>query len=67
MDRHTFAFSRGPELLVVLTSGAAPHPPAAYHLTDLTHMAGEELCDALQSGVGGSWVKAGSVARLQSW
>ena len=28
-------------------------PPAGYLMTNLTHMAGKELCDALRSGVSG--------------
>lgn len=41
-------------MLVALTSGARPgQAPRAqpYPLTNLTHMAGAELCDALGSGV----------------
>lgn len=58
VDSDTYAFSRGPHMVVVLTSG--PHsrapaaPPAAYNLTHLAAGAGAELCDAL-TGVRLEW------------
>ena len=59
VDRSTYAFSHGPSLLAVLTAGAPPGSaaspaeryPGGYLMTNLTHMAGQELCDALLSGV----------------
>ena len=60
VDYSTYAFSHGPELLVVLTagpsqaaaeaSGNATAPPT-YPLTGMGHLAGARLCDALRSGV----------------
>ncbi|KAI7845483.1 hypothetical protein COHA_001031 [Chlorella ohadii] len=58
MDRSTYAFSHGPSLLAVLTAGAPPGStatpaeryPQGHLMTNLTHMAGKELCDALRSG-----------------
>lgn len=59
VDFATYAFSQGPELLVVLTAGptaaagtlGAPRRTEPYPLQGLGHMAGVELCDALGSGV----------------
>lgn len=63
VDSTTYAFSHGPEMLVVLTAGVTNATatatlgrrlaglPASYPLTGLTNMAGTRLCDALRSGV----------------
>ena len=54
MDRRTYTFSRGSDMVVVLTNGnyseAVPRP-AAYNLSGLASFAGDTLCDALRSGV----------------
>lgn len=47
VDNDTYAFTRGPDMLVMLTSGAVDPLPAAYSLANLTAAAGKELCDAL--------------------
>ncbi|EFN56269.1 hypothetical protein CHLNCDRAFT_30901, partial [Chlorella variabilis] len=53
MDRRTYTFSRGSDMVVVLTNGnyseAVPRP-AAYNLSGLASFAGDTLCDALRSG-----------------
>ncbi len=54
VDRRTYTFSRGADMVVVLTNGnysdATPRP-AAYNLSGLANFAGRTLCDALRSGV----------------
>lgn len=57
VDSNIYAFARGPDMLVLLSSGAVNPLPAAYSLANLTEAAGKELCDAL-SGVRASWLLA---------
>ncbi|PRW60649.1 alpha-amylase [Chlorella sorokiniana] len=48
VNNDTYAFARGPDMLVVLTSGAynkTKPRPALYSLQNLTMLAGRELCD----------------------
>ncbi|KAL4458945.1 hypothetical protein ABPG75_013810 [Micractinium tetrahymenae] len=53
VDSHSYVFSRGGKVLVVLTAGnytpEDPRPPA-YLLSGLQQFAGTSLCDALHSG-----------------
>ena len=66
MDRRTYTFSRGSDMVVVLTNGnyseAGPRP-AAYNLSGLASFAGDTLCDALRSGVSESarWARRHAV------
>ena len=66
-DATTYAFTRGENMLAILTNGnysdsPGGNPrPAAYKLAGLDQLAGVHLCDGLQSGVRGSAVGSAGV------